>query len=864
MKRIVIAILFLFICIESIAFDFSSITSSGQILYFNINSGTTTVTITAPVHTQVRASYIGYNKPSGNLVIPNEISNNGINYTVTAIDNNAFSNCTELEIVVVPNSVIIIGEEAFHNCNNLRMVQLGTSVKKIGASAFLSCSKLQQINLPNSLTEISKHAFSNCSSLEEVIIPNQIKNIETYTFYSCEKLKNIKFPSSLEYIGEAAFAFCKNLDSLSFSNNLKVIDNKAFSSCVKLQKINLPESLVTIGSAAFSSCSSLKSIRIPNLVKEINNSTFVYCKNLEEIFLPSGLREIHNNAFEYCSKLKSVKIPSSITSISNAVFSNCVNLDSVYLPESITFVGSYAFQNCTNLKSINLKSVQYIEKYAFERCRNLEKIELSNAKEIREYAFSECNKLKSVEIPNSMDTIRNYVFYSCSSLEDLKIGNNIKSIGNYAFYKCMKLETLDLPTSTAIIGIASFEKCSNLSSVAFGEDLLTISDYAFKDCKKLKNITFKSIRPPKVFTNTWKNTSKNLIVSMPVASDKDYVASLGIEQQISKIKKEIVAKPVENKVRLKFDLNKINTLDLFAKNSSKESYDYTKGLSKIPQKREVLYIDYPQLINSLTIYLHNLSSQPIEYANVVVDKMPETTIVEQQQAESEIEVVKEESKKEVKKVSIKLLSKDSSMGIVKGGGIFNEGEVATISAKENVGYKFVSWSDNNIDNPRKIQLANDTTLYAIFEAETLILDVQSNDIVMGDAYGSGIYEYNSEVIITADAFDGYQFVKWNDGNTENPRTIRVNEEAKIYIAIFSPRNNYEINEKLTFYPNPTKGVVYLSKKAKIIEVFNTSGNLVEIFAEKSVVDISALPEGTYTFRVTINEGIQTLKVILKK
>ncbi len=847
------------------AFDFSSTCSTGQILYYNINNGTTTVTVTAPAHSKVKSSYIGYVKPSGNLIIPKEVSNNGINYTVTAIDNNAFSNCTELETVIIPDHVIIIGDEAFYNCNNLRSVKLGENVKKIGISAFLSCSQLQQINLPNSLTEILKHAFSNCHSLVEIVIPDNVTKIDAYTFYSCEKLQKIKFPTSLEYIGEAAFAFCRNIDTLTFSNNLKIIDDKAFSSCAKLRKVNLPKSLISLGSSAFSSCSSLQSIEIPELVKEINNSTFLYCKSLQTVVLPSGLKEIHNNAFEYCTLLKSIKIPSSITYIGNATFSNCVNLSSLDLPASVTSIGSYAFQNCTNLKAINLNSIQFIEKHAFEKCKNLEQIEISSAREIREYAFSECEKLKSVEIPNTMDTIRNYVFYSCSNLEDLKIGNNVKSIGNYSFYKCIKLDSVEFPSTVTTIGIASFEKCNNLTSVTFGENLMTISDYAFNNCKKLKNITFKSIRPPKVFTNTWKDTHKNLIVSMPIGSDENYVSYLGIEETTSEIKKEIILTPtITNSVRIEQNLSKINSINLYAEGIEGNSYEYTKGLSKIPKKRSVLYLDYPELINTLTTSLYDFETQTIQFAELTFNNQELPAIIEEAPVQPIIEPLQKEVKQEVKKVSVKVLSEDLAKGEVKGSGIFNEGEEITISAKERKGYKFVSWNDNNIDNPRTIQLNSDTTLYAIFDVETYILDVYSNDIVMGDAYGSGIYNYDSEVIITADAFEGYQFVKWNDGNTENPRKIRVSDEEKIYIAIFSPRGSFKVNEKLSFYPNPTQGVVYLNKKAKVIEVFNTSGNLVEIFAEKSVVDISALPEGTYTFRVTINEGIQTLKVVLKK
>lgn len=873
MKKIIVLFLLLFICIETIAFDFSSISASGQVLFYNINNNTNTVSVTAPVHTKVKSSYIGYAKPSGNLIIPNVVTNNGTTYIVTAIDNSAFANCTDIESVVISDSIRIIGNEAFYNCNKLKTVKLGSNVKKIGASAFLSCSKLKEITFHNNITEISKHAFSNCSSLEEISIPEKIANIEPYTFYSCENLKKITLSSSLQTIGESAFAFCRELDSVTLPESLKIIEAKAFSSCTNLKKINLPESLTSIGALAFSSCTALTSVVLPKTLKEVSNALFSHCKSLENIQLPAELRAIDNNAFEHCTKLKNIKLPNTISVIGNAVFSNCISLDSVNLPVSVSSIGRYAFQNCTNLKTINLQSVQSIEKYAFERCKNLANIDLSNVKEIREYAFSECTKLKTIALSNTMDTIRNYTFYQCSNLENVKIGDNIKTIGNYAFYRCVKLDSVILPNSLTTIGIGAFEKCEKISTITFGANVTTISNYAFNNCKNLKNITFESSIPPKVFAKTWGNNSKHLTVSIPLENDSTYLAEIKLKENIFKVKKEKI-NSAENLIKVKKDttqyaerlniaLNKINTIDIRLEQGIEMS-ENLKGLSKIPQKRKLTYLDYPQSINTMTLSLSEIETQPIQFTNLSVEIQTPVLAIEQVVAEPIKEIVAQEPEQVKKNVKLTVFSENTTMGKVVGEGKFNKGTEVNISAVANKGYRFVSWHDNNIDNPRNITLKADTAFCAIFEPETYILDVNTNDIIMGDAYGSGIYDYNSEVIITADAFDGYQFVKWNDGSIENPRKIKVNETEKIYIAIFAPKNNFEVNEKLTYYPNPTKGVVYLSKKAKMIEIFNTSGNLLEIFTEKSVVDISSLPAGTYTFRVTINEGIQTLKVVLKK
>ena len=147
MKRTIITILFLLICIRTIAFDFSRTSPTGQVLYYNIDEQTTTVIVTAPVSNTIGASYIGYEKPAGELIIPNIVEYNGVHYVVKAIENNAFSNCMNLKSVTISDSITIIGNEAFKGCSNLREVKIGTKLQKIGVSAFLSCRKLQKINL---------------------------------------------------------------------------------------------------------------------------------------------------------------------------------------------------------------------------------------------------------------------------------------------------------------------------------------------------------------------------------------------------------------------------------------------------------------------------------------------------------------------------------------------------------------------------------------------------------------------------------------------------------------------------------------------------------------------------------------------
>lgn len=79
----------------------------------------------------------GYNGTiSGDVTIPSTLTINGTKYTVKGIDNNAFSNCTKLTSVTIPNSVESIGSKAFYNCTGLGSLTIPKSVTSIGTDAF--------------------------------------------------------------------------------------------------------------------------------------------------------------------------------------------------------------------------------------------------------------------------------------------------------------------------------------------------------------------------------------------------------------------------------------------------------------------------------------------------------------------------------------------------------------------------------------------------------------------------------------------------------------------------------------------------------------------------------------------------------
>ena len=99
---------------------------------------------------------------SGDINIPSSIKVNESEYTVRDIEGSAFTNCSGLTSVTIPNSVTSIGEAAFLDCHSLTSVTIPNSVTSIGNSAFSNCRSLTSITIPNSVTSIGHEAFYDC------------------------------------------------------------------------------------------------------------------------------------------------------------------------------------------------------------------------------------------------------------------------------------------------------------------------------------------------------------------------------------------------------------------------------------------------------------------------------------------------------------------------------------------------------------------------------------------------------------------------------------------------------------------------------------------------------------------------------
>ena len=773
---------------------------------------------------------------------------------VISIGDNAFSRCPGLTSVVIPNGVTSIGADAFYGCSGLTNVEIPNGVTSIGSSAFYGCSGLTSVTIPNSVTSIGNSAFYGCSGLISIIIPNGVTIINIETFYGCSSLMNVTIGNSVTSIGKFAFSGCSGLTSITIpgsvssigagafggcsslasvtinsddmagkaytsSSNLKNIFGKqvteyiigesvtsigdyAFNGCSGLTNVTIGNSVTSIGNFAFSDCTGLTNVEISDNVNSIGDCTFYNCSNLTSVTIgKSVISIVENNAFYGCNnitsvvwnakkgpscyfgsqiesfvfgeeveiipanccsgmnKLTSITIPNNVTSIGRSAFSGCSGLTSVTIPNSVTSIGSSAFSSCSGLTSIVVENgntkydsrnncnaiIETSSNTLVIGCKST--IIPSNVISIGDNAFSRCPGLTSVVIPNGVTSIGGMAFGNCSDLTSVTIPNSVTSIGNYAFWNCAGLTSVTIPNSVTSIGDYAFDNCSGLTSVTIGNSVTSIGNYAFSDCNNINSVVWNAKKGP------------------------SYNFGGQIESFVFGEEVEIIPR------KCCYGMSKLQSITIPRSVTSIEysAFKGCIGLTSICFKS----ITPPSLAPD-TVFPYNSGMRMFVPCEAYDEYATSWTWGPYAFASY--------LKREHNPFVIVVNTNDIYAGNVDyPQSSCNE---ANMFASASVGHHFVRWNDGNIDNPRIVTLTSDTTFTAFFSVNEYSINV-NNEGPCGHINGeSGIFNYMTMHTYEAVPNYGYHFIRWNDGVTDNPRTITLTQDT-IFTAEFA-KNNYTI------------------------------------------------------------------------
>ena len=478
---------------------------------------------------RLNSDYTAYVYDAGDSIlaanIPEKITYENKDYTVTSIGKDAFYGCSSLHSVTIGGGVQSIAETAFveyaYNYSTTyvqpeKVIWLGNTPPE------------GYENVKGKYNYVSNDSFTGLSNtkvypfLSSMFEKDGIKYVPTPSERTCYAIDcvydstaaNINIGKNVNYKGvELAVKDIRPYTCYGnkYVKSVKVdysdtIPLYAFYGCEAITTANITAK--TIGASAFENSATKEAAKFEIKADKIASNAFTGCSKLEDTVLGESLKSIGNSAFEDCASLRGITIPDSVTGIGDWCFSGCRSLAYAKIGAGVSVIPYEAFNNCKSLPEITIpKTVERIGNNVFHGCFALTDVtiadretELKLGSNVKSPMFSSC-PLKSVYIGGNITygTTANdgySPFYRNTSLETVRITDKETEISENEFYGCTSLKSVSMGDGIDTIGKYAFSGCSALESFSFGTGLKSIGDEAFSDCTGMKKLVSKTAVPP--------------------------------------------------------------------------------------------------------------------------------------------------------------------------------------------------------------------------------------------------------------------------------------------------------------------------------------------------------------------------------
>ena len=418
--------------------------------------------------------------------------------SVSFMGANPFANCTAMESVTLDsrNESFKVVDGVLFDATMYSLIyypsyktdatyQIPEEVDEIAGGAFAG-SQLQSIVVPDTVAKISEGAFRNSQKLENVVISNNVTAIEARTFEDCVKLNNVVIPAAVQSLGDYAFAGCASLTDLSLEDRKidMTVGSHLFEGCTALNQVFTFPGVTKFSDYMYAN-TGIVDLVIPNVYTNLSaEGVFAYCANLKSVqFHYNTINVLGGRFFKGCTALTSIDIPGSITVLGNApvaktpavgeVFMDCTSLQRVTF-RNVTVQGTSTFENCVSLNSIAAGQQFNSVDRMFANCTSLTVDALQYIRSVAKEAFLNCTGLVGEVDLSHVFNYNDYGFSGCVNLSKIIMGNVELSVSQYAFSGLTANTTIHFATFT------SLDKALNRTGNT-GWDQHTEATFTFKE-----------------------------------------------------------------------------------------------------------------------------------------------------------------------------------------------------------------------------------------------------------------------------------------------------------------------------------------------------------------------------------------------
>ncbi|MBQ9191466.1 MAG: leucine-rich repeat protein [Bacteroidaceae bacterium] len=450
---------------------------------------------------------------SGDLVIPAQVENESVTYTVTSIAASGFYNNDHITSVVFPATMRSTGASAFEECSQIQTLTLNEGLETIG-EYLIWCSdndddanySLGEITIPSTVTSLGKGSFYGCRFMATVNFPgsNTSSNLDINTniygmFYGAGGY-TLNLDRNITFNDGFSIAPFRNVYIVNIGSHVTSLPEKLFYESTNLAQINMSNTVTTMGDYCFYGCTNLMDISscLSTGMTEIPEHAFDHCTSLVSVTIPSYITTLHASAFWYLKfednytqiTLTIEDSPNPLTIYDSGSSGNNdmpfydVDIIGAYIGRDIIRTakeGNTAFATAC-LFNKKLTSVTFgpqvttIGDHMFDGSTSLNLIlfeEGSRLTTIGEGAFKNIEANFAFAMPNTVVTLGDQAFQN-SGITELQLSDHLTTIGEYAFENCKALGSVTIPASVTKIGHYAFTNCN--ASLWNGDFSLTIED----------------------------------------------------------------------------------------------------------------------------------------------------------------------------------------------------------------------------------------------------------------------------------------------------------------------------------------------------------------------------------------------------